>query len=100
MLNFNDKPLGQLSLEETIEFEKQLLKKVVGASKANMSQEIIDQLMNFVAEVRAHKTEGIADLRSGKAKANRKKQETEIEEDVDEGLIIGEIEQTQSDDLE
>lgn len=98
MLNFNDKPLGQLSLEETIEFEKQLLKKVVGASKANMSQEIIDQLMNFVAEVRAHKAEGITDLRSGKT--NRKKQETEIEEDVDEGLIVGEIEQTQSDDLE
>jgi uncharacterized protein YjgD (DUF1641 family) len=96
MLNFNDKPLEQLSLEETIEFEKQLLKKVVGAGRAEMSQGIIDQLMNFVQIVRAHKQEKIAEVRENSIKKKPK----EAVEDQDEGLNIGEIEQTSPDDTE
>ena len=41
MIQYKGKDLEQLTLEETIEFEKQMLKKVLSASKAQMSGPII-----------------------------------------------------------
>ena len=49
MIQHNGKDLEQLSLEETIEFEKVMLKKVLAASKSQMSGPIIDQLNLFIS---------------------------------------------------
>ena len=48
MIQHNGKDLEQLSLEETIEFEKVMLKKVLSASKSQMSGPIIDQHGNAI----------------------------------------------------
>ena len=55
MIQHNGKDLEQLSLEETIEFEKVMLKKVLAASKSQMSGPIIDQLNMFIALIKDHK---------------------------------------------
>ena len=55
MIQHNGKDLEQLSLEETIEFEKQMLKKVLAASKSQMSGPIIDQLNMFIMLIKDHK---------------------------------------------
>jgi len=55
MIDYNGKPLEQLTLEETIELEKQMLKRVLSASKARMSGSIIDQINLFIDLIRDHK---------------------------------------------
>ena len=40
MIEYEGKPLEELDLKETIEFEKQMLKKVLAASRAQMAEEI------------------------------------------------------------
>ena len=55
MIQYKGKDLEQLTLEETIEFEKQMLKKVLSASKAQMSGQIIDQLNLFINLIKDHK---------------------------------------------
>ena len=55
MIQYKGKDLEQLTLEETIEFEKQMLKKVLSASKAQMSGPIIDQLNLFINLIKDHK---------------------------------------------
>lgn len=55
MIDYKGKPLEQLTLEETIEFEKQMLKKVLAASKAQMSGGILDQINLFIDLIRDHK---------------------------------------------
>ena len=55
MIQYKGKDLEQLTLEETIEFEKQMLKKVLSASKAQMSGPIIDQLNLFSNLIKDHK---------------------------------------------
>ena len=55
MIQHNGKDLEQLSLEETIEFEKVMLKKVLAASKSGMSGPIIDQLNMFIMLIKDHK---------------------------------------------
>lgn len=55
MINYEGKPLEQLTFQETIEFEKQMLKKVVAAGRTNMSDEILNQLNLFVDLIRDHK---------------------------------------------
>ena len=55
MIQYKGKDLEQLTLEETIEFEKQMLKKVLSASKAQMSGPIIDQLNLFIKLIKDHK---------------------------------------------
>ena len=57
MINYEGKPLEDLTLEETIEFEKQMLKKVLAASKAQMSGGILDQINLFIDLIRDHKTQ-------------------------------------------
>ena len=59
MLTWNDKPLEELDFSECIEFEKSLLKKVLGASKAGMSENIIDQLNVYLGLVRQYKQEAM-----------------------------------------
>ena len=46
MIQYKGKDLEQLTLEETIEFEKQMLKKVLSASKAQMSGPIKQQVLS------------------------------------------------------
>ena len=55
MIQYQGKDLEQLTLEETIEFEKQMLKKVLAASKSQMSGPIIDQLNLFINLIKDHK---------------------------------------------
>lgn len=92
MLKYKDKDLEDLGLEETIEFEKSLLKKVLAANTAGMSDQIIDQLNGFLSIVRMHKQEKIGQLiQSHMPKDNF---------DDNGSLIIGEIEPEQPDDFE
>ena len=57
MLNYNDKPLEELDFNECIEFEKSLLKKVLNASRAGMSDTVIEQLNFYLSVVRQYKRE-------------------------------------------
>jgi|TARA_B110000908_G_scaffold171148_1_gene232901 hypothetical protein len=57
MIDYEGKQLEDLSMEETIEFEKQMLKRVLAASKAGMSEGLIDQINLFIALIRDHKTQ-------------------------------------------
>lgn len=92
MLKFNDKPLEELSMEESIEFEKMVLKKVLAANSAGMSNQVIDQLNSYLSIIRAHKQEKINQYVSDATEKNGSKHEG--------GLDIGEIESEQSDDID
>lgn len=59
MLNYNDKPLEELDFNECMEFEKSLLKKIMGASRAGMNDNLIDQLNFFLGLVRQRKSEAL-----------------------------------------
>lgn len=59
MLNYKDKPIEELDFNECLEFEKELLKKVLGASKSGMSGGIIDQLNTYLGIVRIYKAEAL-----------------------------------------
>jgi len=55
MIDFQGKPLEQLNMGETIEFEKQMLKKVLAANKAQMGDTLINQINVFIELIRDHK---------------------------------------------
>ena len=55
MIEHEGKPLEELNMMETIEFEKQMLKKVLAASKAQMGEGLIDQINMFIEIIRDHK---------------------------------------------
>ena len=57
MIEYEGKPLEELDLKETIEFEKQMLKKVLAASKAQMGEPLLDQINMFISLIRDHKTQ-------------------------------------------
>ena len=57
MINYEGKPLEELDLKETIEFEKQMLKKVLAASRAQMGEPLLDQINMFISLIRDHKTQ-------------------------------------------
>ena len=57
MIEHEGKPLEDLTLEETIEFEKIMLRKVLAASKAQMSDPIVGQINLFIDLIRDHKTQ-------------------------------------------
>jgi len=57
MIDYQGKELEALTMEETIEFEKEMLKKVLAASKAGMSERLIDQIQLFIGLIRDHKTQ-------------------------------------------
>jgi hypothetical protein len=101
-LQHNGKVLYECNLEETIEFEKIILKRLLGASAAGMSQGIIDQIHVFLEQVREHRD----DLFSKEREGQSLKKQT-VDEDDDEplrpqpepGLIIGEIQSKPSDNI-
>lgn len=74
MLSFNDKPLEELDFNECMEFEKSLLKKVLAASRAGMSESLIDQLNVYLGLVRQYKREAmqreIDDLKGDNSKGD------------------------------
>ena len=55
MINYKDKPLEELDFNECIEFEKELLKKILAASRNNMSDTIINQLQFFYSLLKERK---------------------------------------------
>jgi hypothetical protein len=93
-LQFNNKPLDSLTMEETIEFEKSVLKRILAAHSAGMSQEIIDQIDGFLVKIRAHKQIRIQEFISSSVKKNDK------DEKPSGSLLIGEDEPQPSDDFE
>jgi len=76
MIDYEGKPLEDLSMLETIEFEKQMLKKVLAASKAHMGEGLIDQINLFILLIRDHKMQ-LAD--SEMYKRNEKEDGTVLE---------------------
>lgn len=55
MINYKDKPLEELDFNECVEFEKELLKKILAASRNNMSETVINQLQFFYSLLRDQK---------------------------------------------
>ena len=89
-LQNNGKSLQEMNVEEVIEFEKTVLKRLLGASSAGMSQTIIDQLHVFLDLVRQRRDELFSEEKQGLSKAK------EVQDDEDDdrpepepGLIIG-----------
>lgn len=84
-LNYQGKPLEQLNYQECIEFEKQVLKKILAADRSGMTGPVIEQLKNFHDYVKMRKSEALEAERPGKPS------------DV---INIGEIESEQTDDTD
>lgn len=57
MISYKDKPLEELSLQETYEFEKEMLERLSQASRSQMSNQIIGQINTYIALIRDHKVE-------------------------------------------
>jgi len=55
MLKYKDKSLHELDLKEVLNFEKEVLNKILKASGAGMSGTIIDQMNYFLEDIRYHK---------------------------------------------
>lgn len=86
MIQHNGKDLEQLSLEETIEFEKVMLKKVLSASKSQMSGPIIDQLNLFIMLIKDHKQQvlSVRDYKDKNKKQDGVVLDTEPPVEIDE----------------
>ena len=86
MIQHNGKDLEQLSLEETIEFEKTMLKKVLAASKSQMSGPIIDQLNLFITLIKDHKQQvlSVRDYKDKNKKQDGVVLDTEPPVEIDE----------------
>lgn len=76
MIDYQGKPLEQLNMGETIEFEKQMLKKVLAASKAQMGEGLVEQINMFIELIRDHKRQL---SQSAMAKQNEKEDGTVLE---------------------
>ena len=55
MISYKEKPLENLTLEETIEFEKEMRKKSLAAAKHGMSETVIDQINFYISLITQHK---------------------------------------------
>tara|TARA_B110000238_G_scaffold146913_1_gene158386 strand:+ start:448 stop:717 length:270 start_codon:yes stop_codon:yes gene_type:complete len=86
MLEYEGKALDSLSLEETIEFEKVVLKRL--RSSGMMSEQVQDQLQMYVEEIRVHKSEMIAHLQFDNATTKDK-----VEKTLNIGDIDGEFDE-------
>ena len=80
MIDYEGKPLSELNMGETIEFEKQMLKKVLAASKSNMGEGLIEQINLFIELIRDHKRQ----ISQSEAYAKNEKEDGAV-------LDIGEI---------
>tara|TARA_B110000091_G_scaffold48353_1_gene53050 strand:- start:36 stop:305 length:270 start_codon:yes stop_codon:yes gene_type:complete len=86
MLEYEGKALDSLSLEDTIEFEKVVLKRLRSAGM--MSEQVQDQLQMYVEEIRVHKSEMIAHLQFDNATTKDK-----VEKTLNIGDIDGEFDE-------
>ena len=59
MISYKDKPLELLTLEETIEFEKEMRKKSLAAAKHGMSETVVDQINFYISLISQHKSDCI-----------------------------------------
>lgn len=85
MLNYNDKPLNELSLEDTILFEKEIAVRLSQATKANMSDHVTNTIMGYLQEIRNHKAVAVSKYKV-------------VKENDQNGVInIGEIESESTD---
>lgn len=82
MLEFEGKPLEELTLEDTMEFEKVLLKRMLVAG--SMSENVQAQLQMFLNQVRMHKAEKVGELQEN-SRADK--------DNLHEPLQIGEIDE-------
>lgn len=57
MISYKEKPLEELSLQETYEFEKEMLERLSQAARGQMSNQIIAQINTWIALIRDHKVE-------------------------------------------
>lgn len=80
MIEYEGKPLEELNMGEAIEFEKQMLKRVLAASKSNMGDGLIEQINLFIELIRDHKRQ----LSQAEAYAKNEKEDGAV-------LDIGEI---------
>jgi Tat protein secretion system quality control protein TatD with DNase activity len=92
MLNYNGKELESLDFQETLEFEKELMTKLLAADKAEMSESIIKQIKTFIQVVGFHKEECLAIGKLGLDKyTGKKKKKKNKEPDVEvTSMNIGE----------
>ena len=86
MLEYEGKALDSLSLEDTIEFEKVVLKRLRSAGM--MSEQVQNQLQMYVEEIRVHKSEMIAHLQFDNATTKDK-----VEKTLNIGDIDGEFDE-------
>ena len=59
MIQYKGKDYQELNFNECVEFEKELLKKVLAASRANMGDELIHQLNVYIDLLRDQKSESL-----------------------------------------
>jgi hypothetical protein len=92
MLNYKGKELELLDFQETLEFEKELMTKLLAADKSEMSAGIISQLKTFIQVVGFHKEECLALGKLGFNKhTGKKKKKKNKEPDVEvTSMNIGE----------
>lgn len=64
-LKWNGKRLEELDYEETVEFEKEINKRIVAADRAGMSEQIINQLQNYLTYVKMYQKEALERMRMG-----------------------------------
>ena len=65
MLNYKDKDLDVLTLQECYEFEKEMLNRLTVASKSQMSDLILGQLNSYIELIRFRKQEILERERMG-----------------------------------
>jgi hypothetical protein len=82
MLNYNGKELESLDFQETLEFEKELMSKLIAADKAEMSGGLIEQIKTFIEIVGFHKEECLAVGKLGLNKHTGKKKKKKNNEPV------------------
>ena len=80
MIEYEGKPLEELNMSEAIEFEKQMLKRVLSASKSNMGDGLVEQINLFIELIRDHKRQ----ISQSEAYAKNEKEDGSV-------LDIGEI---------
>lgn len=96
-LQFQGKPVEELSYEESIEFEKELNKRMLAADRAGMSDAVITQLQNYLEYVKLHQREQLDKIKMG---LNGLQEKDETVEEKPYSLIIGEPEPDPDDEDE
>lgn len=90
MIAYQGKPLEDLNIEETFEFEKELLRKSLTVHQATQNVHVQEQLHMYINLVKAHRSELVMREQMGIDKPDYQ----------DKGMIIGEDEPEQSNDTE